>query len=229
MRRAQAFIAIGVHVLTLSGAVLSLAAIISASSQDWPRTFTLLGLALIVDGLDGPLARRFNVAEVLPRFQGATLDLIVDYLGYVFVPAYIVYSANLMPAGLGLAAAAVICVTSGFYFADRDSKTPDQFFRGFPALWNLVVFHIIALAVSPPLALLLVGSCAAATFLPVTFVHPLRVVRWRAATLTVTLIWAALAVLSVVQNMQPDLWVRLGLLVTASYYLVLTAWRSARS
>ena len=228
MRSAQPFIAIGIHMLTLSGAVLSLAAIVSAVNSDWPTTFALLGLAVIVDAIDGPLARRFKIVEALPRFQGAILDLIVDYLGYVFVPAYIVYTANLMPMGFGFAAAAIICVTSGFYFADRDNKTPDQFFRGFPAVWNLVVFYIMALGVSPAVALIVVGLCAAATFRPVKFVHPLRVARWRAATLAVTFIWAALAAFTLVQNMQPDLWARLGLLATAAYFLILTALRSAR-
>ena len=228
MRRGRPLIAVGVHLLTLSGAVLSLAAIIAASAGDWPRTFALLGLALIVDGIDGPLARRLDVAETLARWQGAILDLVVDYQTYVFVPAYIVYAAGLMPAGLGFIAAAVICVTSGFHFADRHSKTPDQFFRGFPAVWNLVVFHIMALSLSPPVALILVAACAVATFLPVAFVHPLRVVRLRAATLGVTLVWAILAVISLAQNMQPDFWVRIGLSAAAAYFLFLSLLRSTR-
>jgi len=228
MHRARSLIALSVHLLTLSGTVLSLAALIAASNHDWPTTFGLLGLALIVDGIDGPLARRFDVVDALPRWQGPILDLIVDYLTYVLVPAYIVYEAGLMPGGLGFVAAAVICVTSGFYFADRHVKTQDNFFRGFPALWNLIVFYIMVLSLRPLAALLLVAVCALATFLPVKFVHPLRVVRWRAPTIAMTAAWALLALLAIFQNMQPHLWVQLALLFVAAYFLILSGLRSAR-
>jgi phosphatidylcholine synthase len=77
-----------VHVLTASGAALALFALMEAVREHWAAMFLWLGLALFVDAIDGPIARRFGVAETLPNWSGDTLDLVVDFLTYVFVPAY---------------------------------------------------------------------------------------------------------------------------------------------
>lgn len=220
--------AFAVHLLTLSGAVLALAALLAASGGDWPLTFALLGAAVIVDGVDGPLARRFDVATALPRWRGETLDQIVDYVTYVFVPAYLLHAAGLMPAGFGFAAAALVCVTAGLNFADRSAKAADSFFVGFPAVWNVVVFHLVAFGVPPWIALALVVLCAAATFLPVHFVHPLRVAALRPLTLAMTALWAVSAVATLAQDMRPGPLAAAGLLVPAAYVLVLAAWRGLR-
>src|SRR5882757_7891767 len=127
-------------------------ALIFATGGQWEAMFVCLGLALIVDGIDGPLAREFKVAEVLPRWSGDTLDLVVDFATYVFVPAYAIAASGLMPAGIGAAAGVLIVVTGALYFADRAMKTPDNYFRGFPALWNLAAFYLLLLRPGPVLA-----------------------------------------------------------------------------
>ena len=123
--------------LTASGAALALLALILATGGQWAAMFFCLGLALIVDGIDGPLARAFKVAEVLPRWSGETLDIVVDFVTYVFVPAYAIAGSGLLPPALALPAGIVVVITGAIYFADRDMKTHDNFFRGFPVLWNL--------------------------------------------------------------------------------------------
>src|SRR3954465_4719703 len=128
--------AFSIHVLTAAGAAVALFALLAATHGDWPLMFLWLGVALVIDAIDGPLARALNVAEVLPNWAGDTLDLVVDYTTYVFVPAYAVAAAGLMPDALALPAAAAIAITGTLYFANREMKTPDNFFRGFPAVWN---------------------------------------------------------------------------------------------
>ena len=138
-------LAFSVHVLTACGAALALLALLAAARGDWPLMFLWLGVALVLDAIDGPLARAANVSAVWPNWSGDTLDLVVDYNTYVFVPAYAVAAGSLMPDALALPAAATIAITGTLYFANREMKTPDNFFRGFPAVWNLVVFYLLLL------------------------------------------------------------------------------------
>ena len=144
--------AFAVHVFTAGGAALALAALFYAVRGQWAAMFFCLGVALIVDGVDGTIARRFRVAEVLPRWSGDVLDLVVDFVTYVFVPAYAIVAGGLLPQPLALPAGMVIVVTGALYFADRNMKTADNYFCGFPALWNAAAFYLFLLKPAPWLA-----------------------------------------------------------------------------
>ena len=137
--------AAAVHLLTASGAVLALLALRAVHQGDWQMMFVWLGAALIVDAADGPLARKLEVKTVLPRFSGERLDLIVDYLTYVAVPAYALTEAPLLPDHARLPAAAAILLSSLFHVADMESKTEEGYFVGFPAIWNIVLLYLFAL------------------------------------------------------------------------------------
>src|SRR5439155_21119478 len=115
--------AFSIHVLTAAGAAVALFALLAASHGDWPLMFLWLGVALVIDAIDGPLARALNVAEVLPNWSGETLDLVVDYTTYVFVPAYAVAAGHLMPDTLAIPSAVAIAITGTLYFANRKMKT----------------------------------------------------------------------------------------------------------
>ena len=131
--RAAAF---SVHIFTAMGAGIALIALLEAVREHWAAMFAWLGAALMIDALDGPIARRLNVARVLPDWSGEMLDLVVDFVTYVFVPAYaITASGLLLPMAAPLLGAGIV-VTGALYFADRRMKTSDNHFRGFPALWN---------------------------------------------------------------------------------------------
>ena len=133
--------AFSVHVFTAAGAALALLALILATGGHWAAMFFCLGLALVVDGVDGPMARAFKVKEVLPRWSGETLDLVVDFVTYVFVPAYAIAASGYLPDVLAIPAGIVVVITGALYFADRAMKTDDNYFRGFPAVWNLAAVH----------------------------------------------------------------------------------------
>src|SRR5471032_3600709 len=138
-----------IHVFTACGAALALLALILATGGQWAAMFVCLGLALIVDGLDGPMARAFKVAELLPRWSGETLDLVVDFVTYVFVPAYAIAASGLLPLVLAVPAGAAIAISGALYFADREMKTDDNYFRGFPGVWNLMAFYLLLLKPVP--------------------------------------------------------------------------------
>ena len=212
-------LAFAVHVFTACGAALGLLALLAAVERDWPLMFLLLGIALIVDGVDGTLARRLRVAERLPRWSGDTLDLVVDFVTYVFVPAFAIAYGGLMPPLLAWPAGIVIVVTGALYFADRRMKMADNYFRGFPALWNLAAFYLFLLRPQPWIAALAVAVLAVASFLPFPFVHPFRVVRLRTLTLTLGAVWAALAAFALSRGMMPPFWISAALCVIGLYIL----------
>lgn len=182
--------AFGVHLFTAFGAVIGFLALLEAVAHRWEAAFAWLGLALIIDGVDGVLARRVKVATVLPRFSGERLDLIIDYLTYVIVPAMIIHEARLVPEALAMPAAALILLASLFHFSDRDSKTDDGFFVGFPALWNVIALYMMLFATPPLLNFLLLAIFAVLTFIPFKWVHPIRVRHMRVWTMTAVTAWS---------------------------------------
>ena len=210
-----------VHILTASGAALALLALLAASLDQWALMFWLLGLALIVDGIDGPLARRLRVAELLPRWSGETLDLVVDFTTYVVVPAYAIATAGLMSAPLAITGGALVTISGALYFADREMKTADNHFKGFPAVWNLIVFYLLLLRPGETISMLMVIVFTLLTFVPVTFVHPFRVVRLRILTVALLAIWAVLALVALVQDLAPNFSVTAALCLIALYFLTI--------
>jgi phosphatidylcholine synthase len=212
-------LAFSVHVFTALGAVLALLALLAAIERNWSLMLWLLGAALIVDGVDGAIARRLRVAERLPRWSGDVLDLVVDFLTYVFLPAFAVIASGLLPFWLALVCAVAIIISGALYFADREMKTVDYYFRGFPAVWNVPLFYLFLL--QPPawiiaLAIFLLAMC---TFLPVPFVHPFRVRRGRFISIALLVVWSVLACVTLLRGMMPGPWITAALCVIALYFL----------
>ena len=207
-----------VHGLTACGAALALMALIFATGGHWEAMFFCLGLALIVDGVDGPLAREFRVAEVLPRWSGDTLDLVVDFATYVFVPAYAIAASGLMPEFFAIPAGMIVVVTGAIYFADRRMKTEDNYFRGFPAVWNLAAFYLYVLQPPEWIAAAGVVVLAVVSFMPIRFLHPLRVRQWRWLNIALLALWAALALVALVAGLQPGPFVTVPLVLIALYF-----------
>jgi phosphatidylcholine synthase len=188
--------ALAVHFLTASGAVWAMLAMLEAVQRDWNMMFLWLVVALVADGIDGPLARRYDVKRQMPVFDGVLMDLVVDYLTYVFVPAYALFNSGLLPGWTGFFAIIIITFASALYFADTRMKTRDYSFSGFPGCWNmvaLVLFAWFAPGTNFWPILILVTVLAVAMFLPIKFVHPVRTERWRAVTLPVALAWVLFA------------------------------------
>jgi phosphatidylcholine synthase len=178
-----------IHLLTASGAALALLSVLAAFQGDWSAVFIWLGLALLVDGIDGPLARRFRIRERLPKWDGAAIDVVIDYTTYVFVPAIILARGLELSPWLGAALAIVVTVSAALYYADTRMKQPDNSFRGFPVVWNMAVFVLFAFLPPPEITTAIVLILAILTFMPVNFVHPVRVMRWRNATLVALAVW----------------------------------------
>ena len=217
--KASTAAAFAVHVFTACGAACALLALIAAVRADWPQMFVWLGIALFIDGVDGTLARRLRVADVLPRWSGDILDLVVDILNYVFVPAYAIAASGLLPKTLAIPLGIVIVVTGSLYFADRLMKTSDYYFRGFPALWNVAAFYLFLLKPTPWLGAVLIAVLTALTFVPFHVVHPVRIAHLRALTTGALILWTLLAIFAVARNLQPGSWALAGLCLLAIYFV----------
>jgi phosphatidylcholine synthase len=213
--------AFAVHVLTASGAACALLALIAAVRNDWPQMFIWLGIALLIDGVDGTFARRLRVAEVLPRWSGDVLDLVVDILNYVFVPAYAVVASRLVPELIAVPLGILIVITGSLYFADRLMKTSDYYFRGFPAIWNVAVFYLFVLKPGPLAATISIVALALLTFVPFHVVHPMRIAHLREVTLFALVAWGLLAIYAVATNLDPGFWAQGGLSLLAVYFIAL--------
>ena len=218
---AKTIAGIAVHILTALGAVCGLLALHHAVDYEWKQVFLLLGVAAIIDAVDGPLARKVQVEQSLPRFSGARLDLAVDYFNYCVVPAFIVWESGLAREGFGLLAGAVILLSSLFHFADSNSKTKDGFFVGFPTLWNVVCLYFFVFDLGSALVLPIILSLAAATFIPMKWVHPVRVQRWRGLTMAIMLVWAVAALHEVIQDFPGTGVMQVIFVIAAAYFLAL--------
>ncbi len=208
-----------VHIFTACGAACALLAMLAAAKADFVTMFVWLGVALFIDGIDGTLARHFTVAEILPRWSGDALDLVVDFTTYVFVPAFALATSGLLPAPVAIPIALAIVVTSALYFADDQMKTADNYFRGFPALWNAVAFHLFVLKLPPWIAAAAVAVLIVLTFMPLRVLHPFRVLHLRVVNLLALAAWCALGAYALLTALDPGPLVAWGLAAIGVYFL----------
>jgi phosphatidylcholine synthase len=215
--KARPPVAWGVHLLTASGVVVGLLALLATVAGRPREALLWLVVALVIDGLDGPLARMFGTGTHAAKVDGMVLDLVVDYIPYVVVPALFMVQFQMLPAQVEVLGAAVVMFTSLYCFARADMKARDKYFVGFPATWNLVVFVLFLLDTPGWFNLLAVVVLGALTFTDVKFVHPVRVRELRVLTLPVTVAWlGAIVYLIVVYPAAPG-WAR-GILVAGVLY-----------
>ncbi|WP_245943794.1 CDP-alcohol phosphatidyltransferase family protein [Acuticoccus kandeliae] len=212
--------AYAVHLFTAIGASLAMLALLEAVQQDWAMMAIWLAVAFVVDGIDGPLARRYDVHTNAPVIDGTLLDLIIDFLTYVMIPAYALYGSDLLPGWTGWFVVLLIPFASSLYFADTRMKTKDASFRGFPACWNMVVLALLVIQPVWEVILGLVLLLSAAQFLMLRFIHPVRTLRWRAVSLPVALIWTGCIAYSAWFDFA-SMSVLTGIVAVTSVYLLL--------
>ena len=232
-------IAWSVHAFTTSGIVLGFLALVAVLKNDAVAAFMWLGLALFVDGVDGSLARKARVREYTPNFDGASLDLVIDFFTYVAVPALMIYWFNMVDVPFffegstwSLIAGALVMAVSCYTFANVGMKSSDYYFVGFPAIWNVVVLYFYLFNTGWLVNAITVVVLAVMTFIPIKFVHPLRVTHWREITVPMTVLWAAMTLSLVISGRNPgyDDWIyKLQLVLfglTSLYFAGISLWRT---
>jgi phosphatidylcholine synthase len=217
-----------VHVFTGLGALCGLAATRAVLAGAWEEVFIWLGIALVIDGIDGTFARMARVTERLPRFSGERLDLVVDYVTYVFVPALALLQAAYLPGWFGVVLASLILLSSLFHFSDTESKTEDHCFVGFPAIWNIVAFYVFAFHMPPWLAGAVVLICVVFTFVPMAWAHPMRTPMLWPVTLGLSVVWSLAGIVTLWSGFPAGWAAQLALAVVAAYGIGLALARSLR-
>jgi len=222
VKRAAGF---SVHLFTASGSAVALLALYAAIDRNFPACFAWLGLALLIDGVDGTLARVANVTETASAIDGGVLDLVIDFLTYVLVPMVALWRSDLMPVTWSFWLSVLVVFASGLYFADTRMKTKDYWFRGFPAIFNVLAIYLFVLRPPAWVSAALIVAATAGMFAPIVFVHPMRVKQLRVPNIVASLAFFIVSAAAIAQNFDASLWVKLGFLVVAAYFLAAPFWR----
>lgn len=225
LRKAAAW---GVHLFTASGAVWGFLSIRAIFLQDFRQAILWIIVAVLVDGLDGMLARWADVKTHVPGIDGSLLDNILDYLNYVVVPAFFLEQIpNLLPDPFRLPAAVLILLTSAYQFTQVDAKTDggdEYFFKGFPSYWNVMVLYMLVMGLNPWVNLAFLAFFNILVFVPIKYVYPSRNTRFRRLTLVLTYVYGAVGIWGVLQYPNVPHWVVWASFIYVVYYVLLSLW-----
>lgn len=213
-----------VHLLTASSAPAGLLAIRATVAGDAATAFLWMTYTVVVDSLDGTLARAVRVKEVIPWLDGSRLDDIVDYFTYVLVPAFFLLHMQLLPAAWAVPLVALMAIASGYGFSQTAAKTGDHFFTGFPSYWNIVAFYFYALGWSPATNAIWLVVLAASVFVPLRYVYPSRtpVLRW--LTVGLGIAWGVVLVYALLRLATVPRGLIVASLAFPVYYFVLSVY-----
>ncbi len=213
-----------VHLYTALGAVIGFFAILAIGQADFRAALFLMAGAIVIDATDGTLARLARVKEIIPWFDGALLDEIVDYFNYVIVPCLFLARADLLPAQDALWLAALPLLASAYGFCQRDAKTADYFFLGFPSYWNIVAFYFYALQTPLWVNAFLLIALSFLVFVPIRYIYPSRSPRFRTPTNILGVLWGAAMFYLIYRLPDPPPTLTLASLAFPIYYIVLSLW-----
>jgi len=217
-----------VHFYTALGAVVGLYTILAIDESNFRLAFLLMAVTVIIDATDGALARAARVKALIPWFDGALLDNLVDYLNYVIVPCLFLLRANLLPPQDALWLAALPVLSSAYGFCQRDAKTADHFFLGFPSYWNIIFFYLYVLKTALWINAFLLIALSILVFVPMRFIYPSRAPRFRSQINILGALWGAVELYLIYRLPNPPLWVLLASLLFPAYYTVLSLWLELR-
>lgn len=217
-----------VHLYTALGAVVSFFAVLRIEQADFKAALLLMALAIVIDATDGALARAARVKELIPWFDGDLLDNLVDYFGYVIVPCLFLLRTNLLPAEDALWLAVLPLLASTYGFSQKNAKTADHFFLGFPSYWNVVVFYLYALNTPPWLNAFLIIALSILIFVPIKYIYPSRSPRFRLQTNAIGALWGGIVLYIIFQLPKPSRGLAFTSLLFPAYYTVLSLWLEYR-
>jgi phosphatidylcholine synthase len=227
--RREKLLAWSAHLFTASGVLWGLLAILAIINQQWILAFAWMSVAILVDSVDGLLARRLRVKEAIPEFDGALLDNIVDYLNYTFVPAFFLIWSDFLPPQTGLLAASAILFSSAYQFCQSDAKTADHYFKGFPSYWNIMVYYMFILNLNAWINLAVVLLLALFVFVPIKYIYPSRTRLYQGLTLSLAAVWGVGNVMILLTYPDHAAWLVWLSLAFALYYTGMSLYATLRT
>jgi phosphatidylcholine synthase len=217
-----------VHLYTALGTVVAFFSLLCIEQTNFREAFYLMALAVVIDATDGMLARAARVKELIPWFDGELLDEIVDYFNYVIVPSLFLVRANILPPQDSLWLAALPLISSAYGFCQREAKTADNFFLGFPSDWNIVVFYLYTLKTPLWINAFLIIALAILVFVPIKYVYPSRSPRFRSQINVMGALWGAAVLYLIYQLPNPSRVLLFASLLFPAYYTALSLWLEYR-
>ena len=221
----QKTLAWSVHIFTASGLLTGFMAILAINEKDWRSAMFWLLAALVIDGIDGTFARMFRVKEVLPFMDGKTIDYVIDFATYAIIPAYFFYEAELVAQDWRLPLTFLILMVSALYYGKEGMVSADNYFVGFPVLWNMVVFYLVfVLSCSPLMNALLVVFFAILHFVPIKFAYPSQASRLKGVTIAATLVFLIALPLLVYYYPERPMWLKIVMILNLCYFGGIATW-----
>lgn len=221
----QKTLAWSVHIFTASGLLTGFMAILAINEKDWRSAMFWLLAALVIDGIDGTFARMFRVKEVLPFMDGKTIDYVIDFATYAIIPAYFFYEAELVTQDWRLPLTFLILMVSALYYGKEGMVSADNYFVGFPVLWNMVVFYLVfVLSCSPLMNAILVVFFAILHFVPIKFAYPSQASRLKGVTIAATLVFLIALPLLVYYYPERPMWLKIVMILNLCYFGGIATW-----
>lgn len=220
----ERLLAWSVHLFTATGVIWGLLAIVAIAHQQWVSAFAWMAAAIFVDSFDGFLARRLRVKEVLPEFDGALLDNIVDFLNYVFVPGFFLSVGDILPPHIGIPGAIIMMLASAYQFCQSDAKTEDHYFTGFPSYWNIMVFYMFILSLNGWINTAILVLLSALVFVPIKYIYPSRTTIYRRVTMALAVLWGIVNLIILTTYPSHHPWLVVYSLLFAVYYIGMSLW-----
>jgi phosphatidylcholine synthase len=217
-----------VHLYTALGTVVAFFSLLCIEQRNFREAFCLMALAVVIDATDGTLARAARVKELIPWFDGELLDEIVDYFNYVIVPSLFLVRANILPPQDSLWLAALPLLASAYGFCQREAKTADYFFLGFPSYWNVVVFYLYVLKTPLWVNAFLIIALSILVFVPIKYVYPSRSPRFRSQINVLGVLWGGAVLYLIYQLPNPSRVLLFASLLFPAYYTALSLWLEYR-
>ncbi len=214
--------------LTASGVLLGTMALLALIDDNPVACLLWLGVAMMVDGFDGTLARKYDVKTILPHFDGSTLDMVIDYLTWAFIPALFIYFFIELPANVELLAVFTILLSSMFCFCNTNMKSQDNYFVGFPAAWNIAAAYFYILDFPPWITFTAIIGLAILTVTRMKFLHPFRVRKFMPLNIAITLVWCLCATFLILSSPAHAVWALWGWGITSVYFFGMCLWRTAQ-
>ena len=215
-----------VHVFTTSGIVVAMFALQAVLQQAAQAAIAWLLVTQLIDGIDGPMARAYDVRKRVPMIDGYVLDLVIDFVTCAFIPAAFLHQFNMLPHDISLLLVGLVVFSSAIWFSRTDMMTDDHWFRGFPAVWNLIIPTLFLLETPKSVNVLVVVFLCVGSFTSFPSPHPVRVRQWRPLTLTMTALWLGALTALVIVYPREVFPLQAFLIVPMLYFVVIGVLRS---
>tara|TARA_Y100001936_G_scaffold90358_1_gene88924 strand:- start:52 stop:789 length:738 start_codon:yes stop_codon:yes gene_type:complete len=230
----EKILSFSIHLLTGMGIIAGFFAVIAILNDNQKEAFLWLGLAFLIDSVDGTLARKFNVKKNLPNIDGKMLDSIIDFFNYVIIPSIMIYWFRYVPDQFIIFIPAILILISIFSYVNLNILTDDNYYNGFPAIWNVVILYFYIFGTSQNINLIFLILLILLKFSPLKCIHPLRVKKLKNFSIFFSILWFITSVFLIIlkgSNLNPvyEIFLMFLWVVSNIYFITVSVFKTLRN